>query len=313
MELYFIGIFHLIYLHKFEEIDYADKKLQKMRLAEIKNYFQEELSGIYEPSEIDYIFFWLAEKILQKPESYLKVALNEDWEKLDELKLDFDLKLWELKKHRPIQYVLGETEFYGLKFFVNENVLIPRPETEELVEWILQDHPATEVKILDIGTGSGCIPITLKTQLPEAEIHALDFSEKALKMAEINAGFHQTEIQFHPIDFLNFDFTELPKFDIIVSNPPYIADSEKVSMHENVLQHEPHSALFVPDDDPLIFYRKIAEFAQSNLRKNGKVYFEINQELALKTQKLLEQFFSIVELKKDISQNYRMIKCSNLL
>lgn len=284
-----------------------------MKLSDLLDSFQDELKTLYSPDEIEYIFFWLAEKILDTPEYKLKLALNEDWDKVDDFKLDFDLKLGELKSHRPIQYVIGETEFYGLKFFVNENVLIPRPETEELIEWILQDYPNFTGRILDIGTGSGCIPITLKTKLTEAEIHALDFSTDALKMAEINAGYHQTDIQFHPIDFLNFEANSLPKFDLIVSNPPYIANFEKDSMNENVLAYEPHSALFVPDHDPLVFYRKIAEFAQTNLNTNGEVYVEINQELGSETKDLFSTYFQNVEIKKDISQNDRMIKCSNLL
>jgi release factor glutamine methyltransferase len=284
-----------------------------MKLSLLKNSFQEELKNIYSESEINSIFYWLAEKILEKPEYMLKLALDEDWEKVDEMQLDFSLKLIELKNHRPIQYVIGETEFFGLKFFVNENVLIPRPETEELIEWILMDNPNFEGKILDIGTGSGCIPITLKTKLKNANVEALDFSEGALKIAEINAGFHQTEVKFHLIDFLNFDSNSLPRYDMIVSNPPYIAEVEKETMDENVVKFEPHSALFVSDHDPLIFYRKMAEFAQTNLLPNGKVYVEINQNLAQETQELFSTYFQKVELKKDISQNYRMIKCSNLI
>src|SRR5690606_492309 len=146
------------------------------------------------------------------------------------------------------------TEFYGHKFFVNENVLIPRPETEELVEWIVKENKNKNLKIIDIGTGSGCIPISLKKEIPSAEIYALDFSEKALETAKINAEFHQTEIKFLQNDFLKMDFQSLPNFDIIVSNPPYIAESERNSMDKNVLEFEPASALFVPDDDALIFY-----------------------------------------------------------
>lgn len=284
-----------------------------MKLSNLLDSFQNELKSLYSPDEIEYIFYWLAEKILDTPEYKLKLALHEDWEKVDEYKLDFDLKLGELKAHRPIQYVIGESEFYGLKFFVNENVLIPRPETEELIEWILQDHPNFEGKILDVGTGSGCIPITLKTKFNEAEIHALDYSADALKMAEINAGYHQTDIQFHRIDFLNFEANSLPKFDLIVSNPPYIADFEMNSMDKNVLAYEPHSALFVPDHDPLVFYRKIAEFAHTNLNTNGEVYVEINQELGKETSEMFSAYFECIEVKKDISQNDRMIKCSNLL
>lgn len=285
-----------------------------MKLLELKNLFQKELTEIYSESEINTIFFWLAEKNLDKSASILKLALNEEWREFEENKNRFLFQLMELKNHKPFQYILGEAEFYGLKFFVNEDVLIPRPETEELIEWIINDlqKPDNEVqKIIDIGTGSGCIPITLKKHLPSTEIFALDFSEKALKTAKNNAGFHQTNIKFIHSDFLNMDFSTLPNFDIIVSNPPYIANSEKNSMDRNVLEFEPASALFVPDDNALIFYERIVEFAQENSNPNGKIYVEINQSLAKETKELFQNKFKSVELKKDISGNFRMLKATN--
>lgn len=286
-----------------------------MKLLELKNLFQKELNEIYSESEIDILFFWLAEKNLEKPASMLKLALNEEWHEFEENRNRFLFQLMQLKTHKPFQYVLGETEFYGLKFFVNENVLIPRPETEELVEWIINDSRHTEPvevqKIIDIGTGSGCIPITLKKHLPSSEISALDFSEKALAVAKNNSGFHQTKIEFIHSDFLKMDFSALPKFDTIVSNPPYIADSERNSMDKNVLEFEPASALFVPDNNALIFYKRIVEFAQENLNPNGKIYIEINQNLAKETEELFQKNFNSVELKKDISGNYRMLKAFN--
>lgn len=282
-----------------------------MKLLELKNLFHKELNSIYSESEIDMIFFWLAEKIVDKPASMIKLALNEEWTEFEQNKNRFIFQLMELKTHKPFQYVLGETEFYGLKFFVNENVLIPRPETEELVEWILQDNPNFNGKIIDIGTGSGCIPITLKKHLHSAEISALDFSEKVLEVTKNNAGFHQIEIEFIHADFLKMDFSALTNFDIIVSNPPYIAQSEKNSMDKNVTEFEPASALFVPDDDTLIFYERIVEFAQENLNPNGKIYVEINQNLAKETEVLFQNHFNFVELKKDISGNYRMLKAFN--
>lgn len=282
-----------------------------MKLLELKSLFQKELIEIYSESEIDAIFFWIAEKNLDKPASILKLALHEEWTEFEENKNRFLFQLMQLKDHKPFQYVLGETEFYGLKFFVNENVLIPRPETEELVEWILSDNPNFDGKIIDIGTGSGCIPITLKKHLHSAKISALDFSEKALEIAKDNAGFHQTEIEFIHADFLKMDFADLTKFDIIVSNPPYIAESERNSMDKNVLEFEPDSALFVPDDNALIFYERIIEFAENNLNPNGKIYVEINQNLARETEELFQNNFKFVELKRDISGNFRMIKASN--
>ncbi len=279
-----------------------------MKLSTLQNSYRNELKSIYSNEEIDRIFFWVAEKILDKPESILKLALDEEWREFDEKKNQFLFKLMLLKDHQPIQYVLGETEFYGMKFFVNENVLIPRPETEELIEWILKDTTNDKLKIIDIGTGSGCIPIVLKKHLPEAEIFALDVSEKSLETAKINAEYHQTEIQFVQNDFLNMDFNELPEFDIIVSNPPYIAETEKNEMDENVIKFEPHSALFVPDENPLVFYERIIELAKQKLKPKGKIYVEINQNLAMETKELFEKIFQNIELKKDISGNFRMIK-----
>lgn len=288
-----------------------------MKLIALKTQFHKELKSIYSESEIETIFFWIAEKILDKPVSMLKLALNEEWLEFEENRNRFLFKLMELKSHKPIQYVLGESEFYSLKFLVNENVLIPRPETEELVEWILNDfnshsgqHEET-INVIDIGTGSGCIPVTLKKHLPYTKIHALDFSEKALEVAKNNAGFHQTEIQFIHADFLNMDFSNLPDFDIIVSNPPYISENEKGSMDKNVTDFEPASALFVPNNNPLVFYERIIEFAQEKLNPNGKIYVEINQDLANETEELFRNNFKKVELKKDISGNFRMLKASD--
>jgi len=282
-----------------------------MKLTELRNSYQKELQSIYSETEIDRIFFWIAEKILDKPEHILKLALEEEWREFEEKKNQFLFKLMLLKEHKPIQYIIGETEFYGMKFFVNENVLIPRPETEELVEWILKDVKNAELKIIDIGTGSGCIPIVLKKNLPNAAVWAMDFSEKAIETAKINAEYHQTEIQFLQNDFLNMDFKELPEFDIIVSNPPYISEDEKSKMDENVVKFEPHSALFVPDENPLIFYERILEFAKQKLKPNGKIYVEINQNLAEETKGLFQNNFKNTELKKDISENFRMIKSFN--
>lgn len=282
-----------------------------MKLSALHNSYRNELKLIYSSSEIDRIFFWVAEKILDQPEHILRLALEEEWREFEERKNQFLFKLMLLKDHKPVQYILGETEFYGMKFFVNENVLIPRPETEELIEWIIKDAEISDLKIIDIGTGSGCIPIVLKKNLPNREIFALDFSGKALEMAKINAEFHQTEIHFLQNDFLKMDFNELPEFDLIVSNPPYISETEKNSMDENVVKFEPHSALFVSDENPLIFYERIIEFAKQKLNPNGKIYVEINQNLARETQALFETNFNYTELKMDISNNFRMIKSFN--
>ena len=282
-----------------------------MKLSALHNSYQNELKSIYSTSEIDRIFFWVAEKILDKPEHILRLALDEEWREFEEKKNQFLFKLMLLKDHKPIQYILGETEFYGMKFFVNENVLIPRPETEELIEWIIKNTDNSSLKIIDIGTGSGCIAVTLKKNLLNSDVFALDFSDKALEIAKINAEFHQTEIQFIQNDFLKMNFNELPEFDIIVSNPPYISETEKNSMDENVVKFEPHSALFVSDENPLIFYERIVEFAKQKLKPNGKIYVEINQNLARETKELFENNFDNTEMKMDISGNYRMIKSFN--
>jgi release factor glutamine methyltransferase len=225
--------------------------------------------------------------------------------------------LEQLKTGKPLQYVIGETEFYGLNFKVNPSVLIPRPETEELVEWILSDVRNSKasiegLKIIDIGTGSGCIPISLKKNLPEAQLYALDISQEALGVSKQNAALNKTIIHFIQDDVLNPISKELveDKFGIIVSNPPYVTKAEKQKILPNVLDHEPHLALFVPDDDPLIFYRAIADFAIKHSDINGSLYLEINENLGEKTVQLLNQMgFNNIELRKDLSGKDRMIRC----
>jgi len=232
-----------------------------------------------------------------------------------QLSLNEQLRIQEiiddLKNCRPVQYILGETEFYGLKFKVNENVLIPRPETEELVEWVIkEEEPATGYKILDIGTGSGCIAIALAKHLPEAEMFALDISDKALAVARRNAKENQADIRFFQYDILNdepFPFSTL-LFDCIVSNPPYITLKEKDSMAKNVLDYEPHQALFVPDENPLLFYERIAGFAHKYLSSNGSLYLETNSLYGQATAEALKnKNFRSMKLLKDISGNDRII------
>lgn len=282
-----------------------------MKLSQLRDLYLKELKSKYTEGEINTLFFWIAEKIVDKPASILRLALEEEWHEFEEKKNSFLFYLMELKTGKPFQYLLGETEFYGLKFFVNENVLIPRPETEELVEWILKENTAKNLRVFDIGTGSGCIPIVIQKKLPDAKVYSTDISEKALELAKVNAEYHNTDIQFIHADFLNFKFSKFNKFDIIVSNPPYIMESEAAEMASSVKHHEPEGALFVPDNNPLIFYSKIIEFAQSKLKKKGKIYVEINQNLAEETKALFENAFKEVELKKDISGNYRMIRAIN--
>jgi release factor glutamine methyltransferase len=224
----------------------------------------------------------------------------------------------ELLNRRPVQYVLNEAWFYNLQFEVNESVLIPRPETEELVEIIIKEVKSEKLKVkskihsfLDIGTGSGCIPVSIKKNIPEAEVSAVDVCSEALHVAVNNAVKHDTAINFQLLDFLDESkWNELGMFDVIISNPPYIKTSESKNMSAHVLQYEPQKALFVPDDDALIFYKKIADFALMHLAPNGKVYVEINQQLGKETTDVfLEKGFKEVLLLKDMSGNERFIVC----
>ena len=218
-----------------------------------------------------------------------------------------------LNQGEPIDYILGYTYFYGLKIEVNKDTLIPRPETEELVELILNENQTRSgLKILDIGTGSGCIALALKSKLVDTEVTAIDVSGVAIEIAQKNSVHLDLNINFIQLDILNEHlWSKLANYDIIVSNPPYIAQEEKKHMTSSVLDYEPHLALFVDDSDALLFYRKIAELAKKNLKENGKLYFEINQYLGKETVELLENLgFNDVVLKKDIYGNDRIIQCT---
>ena len=208
----------------------------------------------------------------------------------------------------PVQYVLKEAWFYGMKFFVDKNVLIPRPETEELIEWMISEIKNENLQILDIGTGSGCIAIAVKKKVSLATITALDISETAIKIAKQNATILNSEINFIASNFLNeLDWNEFPIFDIIVSNPPYIKQSEKINMNKRVTEQEPHAALFVPDDDALLFYKKIAVFGKEHLSRNGKIFVEINEILGTETESVFRQYGYQTQLKKDLQGKERMI------
>jgi release factor glutamine methyltransferase len=280
-----------------------------MLLKNYKTTFLNELSSLYDEKEIESFFYLILESFHRKKR--IDLALEPEME-MDALQLlRWESALAELKKHKPIQYILGETEFYGLPFLVNENVLIPRPETEELVALILAEGKGKRdegrVRILDVGTGSGCIPIALKKNLPEAEVDAIDVSEKALATAMKNAELNQVSVHFSLQDILATEDLE-SSFDIIVSNPPYVRYLEKIEIQPNVLQYEPHLALFVADNDALLFYRKITALAQKHLTPKGKLYFEINQYLGKETVALVESFgFTEVRLHQDIYGNDRMI------
>lgn len=271
-------------------------------------FFNKELSEHYPKTEIDAFFFRLVKEKLDF--EVMDVFMKEDFVIPEKTVLFFNTILKGLKKEEPIQYLLGATEFYSLPFKVNKNVLIPRPETEELVTWVLDEikDSTKNNTILDIGTGSGCIPISIKKNSTNSTVFSMDVSADALLVAKENAELNKTEIQFILQDVLAID--ELPQhFDIIVSNPPYVRELEKKEIQNNVLNNEPHLALFVEDNNPLIFYSKIADLAKKNLTDNGMLFFEINQYLGKETTEMLhEKGFTNVILKKDLFGNDRMIK-----
>ncbi|WP_456313370.1 peptide chain release factor N(5)-glutamine methyltransferase [Pseudomonas shirazensis] len=280
-----------------------------MKIKQYRTQFIQELSPFYDAYEAESFFYLILEdkhKLRQ-----IDLALNHElsFEKADFVYWNSILE--QLKKEVPIQYLLGKTNFYGLYFEVNDNVLIPRPETEELVEWIIKENKnidkSKKIKILDIGTGSGCIAITLAKNLPNAEVYAIDVSKKALETAKRNAINNNVEVTFIFQDILVTDELK-SKFDVIVSNPPYVRNLEKVEIKKNVLDYEPHLALFVDDNDALVFYKKIAALAQNNLLENGQLYFEINQYLGQEMIDLLGKMdFINIDLRKDIYDNDRMI------
>lgn len=279
-----------------------------MLLKEIKKVFHTELDAIYGKEEVSSFFYLLIEHYLGLERFILAVQPELIITKEKESPL-FEA-LSKLKLQVPIQYIIGKTHFMDLDFVVNKNVLIPRPETEELVRWVLDDFSTvkSDLKILDIGTGSGCIAVSLAKNLPKAKVYAIDVSEEALAVAKETAKLNGVEIYFINADILEVNDLD-DKFDIIVSNPPYVRMLEKQEMKNNVLDNEPELALFVADDNPLIFYKKIIELAAKNLIDKGVLYFEINQYLGKETQSLLEATnFSEIELRKDFFGNDRMLK-----
>ena len=289
-----------------------------MNAKQYKIKFVQTLESIHGIDEAESFFYLILENKFQMKR--LDLALDPNFEFSAEA-----MKIWEalnieLKKEIPIQYLLGNTDFFGLSFFVNENVLIPRPETEELVDWIIQEEKKFErlkneeiegqktIKILDIGTGSGCIAISLAKNIPNATVFAIDVSAKALEVAKKNAKINQVSVTFLEKNILETDDL-LEQFDIIVSNPPYVRNLEKQEIKKNVLEHEPHLALFVEDFDALVFYRKIAALATKNLNRGGQLFFEINQYLGAEMISLLtDNGFESISLRKDIYGNERMTR-----
>lgn len=294
-----------------------------MRLKDLEILLHNDLDALYGKEEVSSFFVLIIEHYYKI--TRLQLALDSSLSITKEEQTFFFNALIALKEEKPIQYILGQTAFYGLPFKVNEHTLIPRPETEELVSWVIEimklrlqnieDSKEKDIvlNVLDIGTGSGCIAVALAKNIPNSKVYALDVSAEALKMAKQNAALNTVNVNFVKADILNFEikdpkFNDL-KFDIIISNPPYVRNKEKKEMKANVLNNEPHLALFVGDDNPLLFYKKITEFAKEKLKPNGELFFEINEYLGEETTALIKDYnFINIELKKDIFGKCRMLR-----
>jgi release factor glutamine methyltransferase len=292
-------------------------------LSAVISFYKKELAHVYTESELQNIIRWILEKQLD-----FKGDINADRRINESDLIPLSKMCQELKANKPIQYVLGEAEFYRMKFKVNENVLIPRPETEELVERVINDvktnsdshrnsHLTSHISILDVGTGSGCIPIAIKKSITDATVYALDISDAALEIAEYNAVQNRVEVNFFKADILTSKPETLllqnngEKFDIIISNPPYVLNSEKNTLHKRVTGYEPHLALFVDDTDPILFYRKIASLAQQILKKRGKIYFECHTDFVQEVQQMLiSQGFADVCIYPDLAGLARFSEAS---
>ena len=276
-------------------------------MTETVAYIQNTLKDYYPLSEIKAFIRLIMERVCDiQPHQFL---LCKDKELSDKEKIEIHNIVERLTKYEPIQYIFGKTDFYGFEFLVNPSVLIPRPETEELVEWIVSDYrEAGQVRILDIGTGSGCIPVSLAQLLPEAQVSSCDVSAEALRIAAMNVKRYGDKVTLFCADILKEELPEC-QVDVLVSNPPYITESERTDMEANVLDWEPELALFVPDSDPLRFYRRIARKGLDWLSEGGALYFEINRAYGAETVRMLEALgYRQIELRKDLSGNDRMIK-----
>lgn len=278
-----------------------------MTLNDYKNLFEQQLNGLYDEEERKALLAVVMDEVLNY--SRADMVLKKDEELLPEVQTRLTEVVTQLQKEIPVQYIFEKAHFYGYEFKVSPATLIPRRETEELVEWILEAmnrQPQKKWKILDIGTGSGCIPITIKKEFSLAEVSAIDISPEALSIAEENVHNLNVKIRFIQQNIL--ETKTLDKYDIIISNPPYVRHLEKAEMKNNVLRHEPHLALFVENEDPLIFYRKIMQLAKESLTENGVLFFEINQYLGNEMTELVSEYFDNVILKKDLQGNDRMMK-----
>jgi release factor glutamine methyltransferase len=280
-----------------------------MTTQEATYFILNKLRAIYEEGEAGTITDWVMEHLTGSKKAERMIYKNAAITGKEEQQLQQIAE--RLLSHEPVQYVLNESWFCGLKFYVDKNVLIPRPETEELVEWIITNcrFPVDELSILDIGTGSGCIPIALKRRIRKAGVWSCDISDAALRIAKKNAASLGTEVSFHQLDFLDKQsWDSLPSADIIVSNPPYIPEKDKATMQPRVLNHEPATALFVPDNDPLVFYKALAEFGKKHLKPGGSIYTEIHEDLGQAAIMVFRSAGYSTELKKDMQQKDRMLR-----
>ncbi len=280
-----------------------------MTIQDVKIKYQYHLAKLYEPKEIQSIFELIAEDLQFTSTSLI---LNKDEELTDFQLKYFEQSLVRLEECEPVQYVRGKADFYDMQFIVNQSVLIPRPETEEIVDLIIRENKNCEGKILDIGTGSGCIAISLAKNLTKAQISAIDISKEALQVAQRNSRQNGVQISFFNGDMQDECFmSQFTDYEIIVSNPPYVCDSEKTEMRKNVLNFEPHTALFVDDSNPLQFYKVLAQFASKHLRNNGKIYCEINETFGNETKQLFEQYgFRNCQIIKDLFGKDRIVKAT---
>ena len=276
-------------------------------LSDIIREYRTELGGIYPDNEIRNIGYLVSEHLLNY--SKIDFHLNDQQPISAEMAEKFRQSLKRLKKGEPVQYITGSTEFYGLPFRVDRRVLIPRPETEELVNWIIRENTDLPVRIFDVGTGSGCIAVSLAVNLPRARVSACDVSEDALNLAMSNAETNRTAIRFFTFDLLDQKIILPGKYEVIVSNPPYVRQGEKIFMRSNVLDYEPELALFVPDADPLLYYRGLALMGRKYLQDGGKLYLEINESFASEVARLLENAgFYGIEIRKDLNGKARMVR-----
>lgn len=287
-------------------------KMPDNTIKAVITYVRSELAELYPTHELNNMLYIMLDKFFDVSKKELMLGVEKRLSESELLKIIYAVK--DLKKHQPLAYILGEWEFFELNFMVNEHTLIPRPETEELVQLIIKENKLSNPIMLDIGTGSGCIAISLKKNIPNSQVFAYDVSKEALAIAKQNANKNNVEVNFNEVDILNDKENLTFKFDVIVSNPPYIPVKDKDSMDKNVLDYEPHLALFVENEQPLTFYIAIAEFAKKYLTNNGKLYFEIHEKLGDEVKNLLKiKGFTNVEIVDDMNGKNRMVKCCFVL